>query len=127
MQSPFWVAGKINMANLSIVTSKGRVGFSFSRASGYSTGIIRILFDADHPDGNANYLISVTNPDTGHITVRESPAPRVTAFHVLVFNTGNSRAHILIHFSVRALPANALHVKHHFSPACPCSVNQSQV
>ena len=98
--SLFFVAGKIDMTDLSILTSKGRVGFSVSRPSGQSIGIKKLQFDEDHPGGNADYLITTTNQNTGHIQVWESPSPRVSDFHVVVFNTGNQLADSTIHFFV---------------------------
>ncbi len=64
IQSPYWIAEKINMANRDVVTSSGQVGFTLSRASGYSTGIVRVLFDSPHPSGGScRFYTSPSPPD----------------------------------------------------------------
>ncbi len=101
LPSPFFCAGKVGMVGgITVITSEGRVGFTASRASGQTTGIIRILFDEPHPRGDGNYLISTTNQETGHIKVWASPAPRVQDFHVVVFDHHLALANSVIHFFV---------------------------
>ena len=90
------------MSNLAVITSRGQVGFTVARAAGYATGIIKLTFNSPHPSGNADYLISCTNEETGHIKVWSAQPQQVSKFHVVVFDTGNSLANSTIHFFVLA-------------------------
>ena len=57
--SPFWAAGKVDGASLSILSSQGRVGFSVARSSAQPGGVYDITFDQPHPNG-AEYILQIS-------------------------------------------------------------------
>jgi hypothetical protein len=63
--NPWWVAGKVDGATLTILKNKGRYPFTVSRASGYAAGIYNIEWPANpHPDGT-NYMICCSGEGAG--------------------------------------------------------------
>jgi hypothetical protein len=79
--SPFFCAGRVNGENMTILSSRGRVDFTFTRPSGFPTGVYRITFNTPAPD--ANYVISAAQEKTGNIKVWESTRPSVNSFHLV--------------------------------------------
>jgi hypothetical protein len=101
--NPFWVAGRVNGTNLSILKSNGRYGFTVTRPSGFATGVYRIAFSTPTPD--ANYVISVAILGTGTAKVWESTdaagrIPTTTSFHVVSMNQSFGVANFDFYFSV---------------------------
>jgi hypothetical protein len=83
VDSPFFCAGRCNGENMTVLSSRGRVGFTFTRQSGYPTGVYKITFAEAAPD--ANYVISVAQEKTGNIKVWDSAnfRPSTTSFHLV--------------------------------------------
>ena len=98
--NPFWIAGKVDGASLSILSSSGRYGFTVTRATGYASGIFYISF-GNNPYKDANYAINVTAQ--GFSKIWESIIPTTTGFYVLTYPVVLSSAgNCAFHFSVIA-------------------------
>jgi hypothetical protein len=100
MDSPFFCAGRVNGENMTISSSRGRVGFTFTRPSGYPTGVYRITFAEAAPD--ANYVISAVQEKTGNIKVWDSAnfRPTATSFHLVAYAQSWSLMDTWFSFSV---------------------------
>jgi hypothetical protein len=100
--NPFWVSGRVNGTNLSILKSNGRYGFTVTRHPDFPAGVYRITFDTPAPD--ANYVISLAQIANGNIKVWESTLyggpPISTRFHVVTYNTSWVLANYDFYFSV---------------------------
>ena len=59
--SPFWVAGRINGISQTILSSKGKYGFTFDRTQ---TGYYKITWVTPHPDA-ANFIVFAQGEGTG--------------------------------------------------------------
>jgi len=101
--NPFWVAGRIDDTDLSILKSNGKYGFTVTRPSGFPTGVFQITFDTPAPD--ANYVISLTQIGSGNIKVWDYTSqfngyPATTHFYVVTYNTSWSLRDWQFYFSV---------------------------
>jgi hypothetical protein len=98
--SPFFCAGRVNGENMTILSSRGRVGFTFTRPSGYPTGVYKITFATAAPD--ADYVISAVQEKTGNIKVWDSSTfrPTVNSFHIVAYAQSWSLMDTWFSFSV---------------------------
>ncbi len=62
--NPWWVAGKVDGATLTIVKNKGRYPFTVSRVSGMAAGGYNIEWTQAHPDGG-NYICCCSGEGNG--------------------------------------------------------------
>ena len=62
--NPWWVAGKVDGATLSILNDKGRFPFTISRVVGIATGAYNIEWAQAHPDGS-NYIMCCSGEGGG--------------------------------------------------------------
>jgi len=61
LQSPYWVAGRINGVSVTTLSSKGRHDFSVERLQ---TGYYKVSWTPEHPDG-ANFIVFAQGEGTG--------------------------------------------------------------
>ena len=59
--SPYWVAGRINGISLTILSSKGKYGFTFARTQ---TGYYKITWVTPHPDAT-KFIVFAQGEGTG--------------------------------------------------------------
>ena len=97
---PFWVAGKVNGANLTTLSTMGRYGFTVSRAATFAAGVYYIDFNTDY--SNANYIISLTNEASGWCKVWDITRPTAAGFYIVSYNASNVLQDSIFHFSVIA-------------------------
>jgi hypothetical protein len=100
--NPFWVSGRVNGTNLSILKSNGKYGFTVTRHPDFPAGVYRITFDTPAPD--ANYVISLAQFGNGNIKVWEATLyggpPTTTRFHAVTYNTSWVLANFDFYFSI---------------------------
>ena len=48
LMNPYWVAGRVNMDNMTILKSKGRHAFTIAKSG---TGFLKVTWTTAHPDG----------------------------------------------------------------------------
>ena len=95
--NPFWCAGKVKtLAPITILSSKGRVGFTVTRES---IGIFIITFNQPHPEGK-DYVIYTTS-EAADAYIRSTIEPTVNGFHYILKN-GNTFVDAIFFFSVLA-------------------------
>ena len=98
--NPFWCAGKVKATSpLSILCSKGRIGFTVTRDAAFAVGTFIITFDQPHPDGKDYVLLTATEAYDDYIR-SGSYEPNANGFHIVVRN-GN--AFVDANFSVTNL------------------------
>ena len=93
--NPFWIAGKV-AANGTLITSKGRYGFSCSKSA---TGAY--LITPDTAFGNTNYIVSLTSQvdtDTGYVRLNSSILS--TSNFAVATSVGTVRTDCIFHFTV---------------------------
>jgi hypothetical protein len=100
VSNPFWATGKVNGNNLDVINSGGRYGYTVSRPAGFAAGVYNIAFDYSY--AHSHYVINPTNQSTGHCKIWDSVLPTANGFHIVIFNTSNSLANSIFHFSVIA-------------------------
>jgi hypothetical protein len=96
---PFWCAGKVNGAHATVITSKGRVGYSMSKVC---VGTHLITFNTAHPD-DSDYIVNTT-AQTYHTMTRTGTGfdPTNTTFQVVVINSSNALSDISLFCTVLA-------------------------
>ena len=96
--NPFWCAGKVKATTpITILSSKGRVGFTVTRES---LGIFIITFSQPHPDGKDYVLLTTTEAYDDYIR-SGSFEPNANGFHIVVKNA-NTFVDVNFSFSVLA-------------------------
>ena len=97
--TPFQYAGKIDGANLNIMKSAGRKTFTVERASGYATGVFKIIFAEPMPD--TNYIVIMTPQRWANFAITwNTRPPTVNDFHAVIYTTSNALADSIFHFTV---------------------------
>ncbi len=72
--NPFWVAGRINGTDVTVLTSKGRHGFTVTRSQ---TGFFRVSWTTPHPDGD-NFIVVCQGEGVGGNTWNILPNANTT-------------------------------------------------
>jgi hypothetical protein len=83
---------------MTILSSRGRVSFSISRASGFGVGVYRITFNAPAPD--ANYVISAIQEKTGNVKVWDTTRQTADTFHPVSYSQTWSLVDTWFHLTV---------------------------
>jgi hypothetical protein len=98
--SPFWIAGKVDGSNLTILSSVGRYGFTVERPAGpYTTiGVYRIRFTPAAP--NAHYVVSAIQQKSGTCKVWESEVPGTDYFSLVMYANDGTPVNCVFHFTV---------------------------
>ena len=87
--NPFWCAGKVKATTpITVLSSKGRVGFTVVRDPAFAVGTFIITFNQPHPDGKDYVLLTSTESYDDYIRSGTNE-PSVNGFHLVVRN-GNA-------------------------------------
>jgi hypothetical protein len=100
IQSPFWCAGMVDGNNLNKLASKGRYGYSVTRAAGYPVGVYTITMDTAY--ASASYVLTSTMQFNGFSKVWETQPPTANTFSIVTQSVTGGIVNGSFHFTMVA-------------------------
>jgi hypothetical protein len=98
--SPFWCAGMVDGNNLNKLASKGRYGYSVTRAAGYPVGVYTITMDTAY--SSAFYVLTSTMQFNGFSKVWETQPPTANTFSIVTQSVTGGIVNGSFHFTMIA-------------------------